>query len=78
MVTTAIAIALAMVVNPISPELQGIGLSFILYWLAKGLFALSKQLPSVARESVFLLGLPIYLGAIVFFVLSVARGLLVR
>ena len=69
-VTTMVAIGFGLCVRPLHPAVQGIGLSIVLFWLSRGIFVVSKLLPIVAREAVFLFGLPLFIGSMLFLVLS--------
>lgn len=71
-VTTMVAIGLGLCVRPPHPALQGIGLSIVLFWLSRGIFVVSKLLPKIAREAVFLIGLPLFIGSMLFLVGSLA------
>ncbi len=75
-VTTIVAIAIALCVRPIHPAFQGIGLSILLFLISRGAFAVSKRLPNVAREIVFLIGLPPLLAAVTLAFWSVALAIM--
>lgn len=65
-VTMMIALGLGLSARASHPAIQGIGLSIVLFWVSRGIFAVSKLMPKVAREILFLLGLPLFIGAIQF------------
>ena len=74
-VTTIVAIAFGLCAPQFHPAVRRVGLSIVLFWAARGVFATSSLLPKVARELVFLVGLPLYAGAIIFFMRALATGL---
>ncbi len=74
--TTMVAIGLVLCVRPIHPAAQGIGLSVVLFWISRGIFAVSKLMPKVAREIVFLIGLPLYIGSMLLLLVTVFLAVL--
>lgn len=70
-VTTMMAVGLGLYVGPFAIPLKGIGIGLVFFWLSRIIFASSTLLPKVAREIVFLLGLPIYIGSMLLIFWSV-------
>ena len=63
-ITTCVAVGLALCTQRgFHSGLRTIGLGIVEYWMAKGFFVISKRLPNVLREIVFLFGLPLFVGA---------------
>ena len=62
-VITMMAIGFGLCAGPFHPAAKGIGMGIVAFWLSRGIFSISMLMPKGARETVFLLGLPIYIGA---------------
>ena len=63
-VMTSVAVGACLFGQPrFHPTIRAVGLSIVLYWIAKAFFVTSTRLPKVAREVVFLMGLPFYVSS---------------
>ena len=66
-VVTTVAVGLALFFQSYYAQAKLLGLSIILFWLARAIFAFSGTMPTYVREALFLLALPLYLGCVMAF-----------